>query len=36
MTPLPQVDDFQVEESGASLIPGFAYSAPFQDLEIKK
>jgi peptide/nickel transport system substrate-binding protein len=26
----------RVEESGANLIPGFAYSAPFEDLKIKK
>ena len=26
----------RVEESGASLIPGFAYSAPFEDLKLKK
>jgi len=26
----------RVEESGAGLIPGFAYSAPFEDLKIKK
>ena len=26
----------RVEESGANLIPGFAYSAPFEDLKLKK
>jgi len=26
----------RVEESGAGLIPGFAYSAPFEDLRLKK
>jgi peptide/nickel transport system substrate-binding protein len=26
----------RVEESGAGLVPGFAYSAPFEDLKIKK
>ena len=26
----------RVEESGAGLIPGFAYSAPFEDLKLKK
>jgi peptide/nickel transport system substrate-binding protein len=26
----------KVEESGAGLIPGFAYSAPFEDLKLKK
>ena len=26
----------RVEESGAGLIPGFAYSAPFEDLKVKK
>jgi peptide/nickel transport system substrate-binding protein len=26
----------RVEESGANLIPGFAYSAPFEDLRLKK
>ncbi|HET6366976.1 MAG TPA: hypothetical protein VFG27_07110 [Pseudomonadales bacterium] len=26
----------RVEESGASLIPGYAYSAPMEDLRLKK
>jgi peptide/nickel transport system substrate-binding protein len=26
----------RVEESGAALIPGFAYSAPFEDLKLRK
>jgi peptide/nickel transport system substrate-binding protein len=26
----------RVEESGANLVPGFAYSAPFEDLKLKK
>jgi hypothetical protein len=26
----------RVEESGANLIPGFAYSAPFEDLQLRK
>lgn len=26
----------RVEEPGASLVPGFAYSAPFEDLRLKK
>jgi ABC-type transport system substrate-binding protein len=26
----------RVEEPGAALIPGFAYSAPFEDLKLKK
>jgi peptide/nickel transport system substrate-binding protein len=25
----------RVEESGANLVPGFAYSAPFEDLKLK-